>query len=118
MGYTMKLLIQIEEATFFVFSIVLFLRLPFGWWWFPLLLFIPDIGMVGYLINTKIGAVVYNIVHHRSISILLYTAGFLTGNSTLQLIGIILFAHSSLDRVFDYGLKYGDRFKHTHLSSG
>ena len=28
---------------------------------------------------------------------------------------LILFGHSSLDRVFGYGLKYTDAFQHTHL---
>ncbi|TAG51385.1 MAG: DUF4260 family protein, partial [Runella slithyformis] len=30
-------------------------------------------------------------------------------------IGIILFAHSAMDRIAGYGLKYEDAFKHTHL---
>ncbi len=33
----------------------------------------------------------------------------------MQLIGIILFSHAALDRVFGYGLKYADNFKNTHL---
>jgi hypothetical protein len=33
----------------------------------------------------------------------------------LQLAGIILFTHSSMDRVFGYGLKYPDSFNNTHL---
>ena len=31
------------------------------------------------------------------------------------LLGIILFGHASMDRVFGYGLKFGDNFHHTHL---
>jgi len=31
------------------------------------------------------------------------------------LVGIILFSHSAMDRVFGYGLKYPDSFKNTHL---
>lgn len=111
----MKTLIKIEEAAFFGWSLFLFSRLNVRWWWFPLLLFVPDISMAGYLLNTRIGAVVYNIVHHRAISISLYVAGAILGNSPVQLAGIMLFAHSTLDRVFDYGLKYPDAFKHTHL---
>lgn len=28
---------------------------------------------------------------------------------------IILFGHASMDRIFGYGLKFGDNFHHTHL---
>jgi hypothetical protein len=33
----------------------------------------------------------------------------------LMLAGTILLGHSSLDRVFGYGLKYPDAFQNTHL---
>jgi hypothetical protein len=33
----------------------------------------------------------------------------------LQLIGVILLGHSSLDRALGYGLKYEDSFQNTHL---
>ena len=29
--------------------------------------------------------------------------------------GLILFGHSSMDRILGYGLKYPDSFEHTHL---
>ena len=34
-----------------------------------------------------------------------------------QLPGIILFGHASMDRIFGYGLKFSDNFKHTHLGN-
>jgi hypothetical protein len=49
------------------------------------------------------------------VAVILYVLGALLSIRVLQLIGSILFAHSSLDRVFHFGLKYGDRFAHTHL---
>ncbi|MBC8508108.1 MAG: DUF4260 family protein [Anaerolineales bacterium] len=36
-------------------------------------------------------------------------------NLIIQLIGVIMLGHSSLDRVIGYGLKYPDSFQHTHL---
>ena len=112
----MKNLVRIEEFFFFLFSIYLFTLLDFQWWFFPLFLLVPDIGMIGYAANTRIGAIIYNIFHHRAISITLYVIGAFLANHIIQFTGIILFAHSSLDRVFAYGLKYTDNFKHTHLS--
>jgi hypothetical protein len=36
-------------------------------------------------------------------------------SEVLQIAGIILFGHSSMDRTFGYGLKLGEGFKYTHL---
>ena len=113
----MKNLIRLEEIALFGLSIYLFALLDYAWWWFPLLLLVPDIGMIGYAADKKAGAYVYNFVHHRGIAIVIYLIGAFAAQQVLQLVGIILFAHSTIDRVFDFGLKYADDFKHTHLSS-
>lgn len=112
----MKAMLKIEEVFFFILSVFLFSQLGYSWWWFPVLILVPDIGMIGYFISTVTGAKIYNIVHHRAVSILLYIIGSIMSSPIFQLIGIILFAHSTLDRIFNYGLKYPDDFKHTHLS--
>ena len=72
--------------------------------------------MLGYIINTHTGALLYNFIHHRALSVSLYVVGSIMNVPVLQLAGIILFAHSSIDRVFEFGLKYNDNFKHTHLN--
>lgn len=111
----MKTLLKAEEAALFLLSLFLFSRVGYPWWWFPLLLFAPDLVMIGYAANPRIGAYLYNAVHHRGVAIALYVAGVLASLPALQLTGLILFGHASLDRVFDYGLKYPDAFGHTHL---
>jgi len=42
--------------------------------------------------------------------------GWYFSSSWMELAGIILFGHSSLDRVLGCGLKYPDSFHHPHLS--
>jgi hypothetical protein len=111
----MKTVIRLEELAFFLFSIYLFSRLAFPWWYFPALLLVPDLGMLGYLAGPRIGALIYNLVHHRALSLLIYVLGMLAASPVLALAGIVLFAHSSLDRVFGYGLKHADGFNSTHL---
>lgn len=111
----MKLLITLEDIGEFVLAVFLFSRLAYAWWWFPALLLLPDLSMTGYLINTQIGAYLYNLVHHKALGISVALIGFTLASSVLMLAGIILFAHSAMDRVFGYGLKYTDSFKHTHL---
>ena len=71
--------------------------------------------MLGYLVNTKTGAFTYNIFHHKGIAMTIAAIGLFTGNEKIIAIGILLFAHSSFDRILDYGLKYRDSFKSTHL---
>ena len=111
----MKLTLKIEELAMLLLGIWAFSLLNYSWWWFAALFFLPDIGMLGYLINDKAGAFCYNIFHHKGIAIILGILGILLQIEGLQLTGIILFAHSSFDRVLGYGLKYEKGFKFTHL---
>jgi Domain of unknown function (DUF4260) len=111
----MKKLIQIEELGMFLLSIFLFSRLPLAWWWYLALILAPDISMVGYAFGNKIGAVAYNVAHHKAVALAVYIAGIQWQNVGLQLVGLILFGHSSMDRMMGYGLKTYKGFKSTHL---
>lgn len=111
----MKNLLKLEELAMFLLSIYLFSLLDYAWWVYLVFILTPDIGMIGYAVNTKLGATTYNIFHHKGIAILVGFAGFWWGIVELQLGGIILFGHASMDRIFGYGLKFSDNFKHTHL---
>jgi hypothetical protein len=111
----MKQLIQLEEAALFTLGIYGFSLLPFAWWWFLVLILVPDLSMLGYLAGNRAGAWAYNLVHHRAVAIALYLFGCYFSNTNVQLAGVILFAHSSMDRMFGYGLKYEKGFKFTHL---
>ena len=113
----MKTLLKSEELVQFLAAIFLFSRLDFAWWWFPALLLLPDISMIGYLINPAVGAVLYNIVHHKGLGIAVGLLGLVLGHQLLMLAGLILFAHACMDRALGYGLKYSDSFKHTSLEN-
>ena len=111
----MKIILKLEELAEFLFALFLFYQLNFSAWIFWALLLTPDLSMVGYLVNTKVGAICYNIAHHKALAVFVGVLGILLTNNNLQLAGIILFAHSAMDRFFGYGLKYFDSFKNTHL---
>ena len=111
----MKFLIRLEELALFGLGVAAFALLDLPWWLFVVLLLAPDLGAAGYLVGPRIGAALYNLVHHRGVALLVYAAGQATARQPLTLAGVILFAHSSLDRVFGFGLKYADAFQHTHL---
>ncbi|MDX1599933.1 MAG: DUF4260 domain-containing protein [Anaerolineales bacterium] len=111
----MKTILRLEELLLFGLAIYLFAGLPHAWWWFPLLLLTPDLGMLGYLANPRWGAATYNLTHHKGLAVALFLIGAYLSAPTLQLVGVVMFGHSSLDRVFGYGLKRVDSFHHTHL---
>lgn len=111
----MKNLLRIEELGQFLLAIYLFSQTEYAWWLFPALLLAPDISALGYLGGPKLGATIYNIFHHKFVAISLLIAGYYTDHSVWVLIGLILFAHAAMDRIFEYGLKFPNDFKHTHL---
>ena len=114
----MKTMIKIEEAAITAVSVYFLSGYNLGlsfWIWVPLF-FSPDISMLGYLFNARIGAYTYNLVHHRATGLTIIALGLMIATNILVTIGILLFAHSSFDRMLGFGLKYNDDFKHTHLS--
>jgi hypothetical protein len=111
----MKNSLKIEELAQLILGIVLFSQLQYPWWVFAALFLMPDIGMLGYFVNTKVGAVTYNIFHHKGIAVAILVLGILFLGDIYTLAGIILFSHSAFDRALGYGLKYPDSFKNTHL---
>lgn len=113
----MNLILKLEEVALFLLCVFLFSRLDFAWWWFPVLLFLPDIGMIGYIINPKTGAFIYNLFHHRFVASMVAFYALTYGDEYWKLAAIIIFAHISFDRIMGYGLKYNDSFNSTHLGT-
>lgn len=111
----MKLLLVLEEVAIFAGCLVAFALGSWQWWFFPAFLLLPDISMLGYAFGPKLGAVLYNIFHHRALALAAVTAGMLLPSSWLILAGIVLLAHISMDRALGYGLKQFRGFRYTHL---
>jgi hypothetical protein len=99
----------------FGLSIFLFSKLDYAWWWYPMLILAPDLSMIGYLKDARLGSATYNFIHHKALGIGIFVMGVILASQPLQLTGLILFGHSSMDRVLGYGLKYSDSFQNTHL---
>lgn len=111
----MKNIIKLEEMAMLGMSIFLLYRLGADWWYYLMLALGPDISMLGYAAGNKIGAFCYNLFHHKGLAVVLLITGLLYHEDTLICIGLILFGHSSMDRMFGYGLKLNEGFKFTHL---
>ncbi len=102
----MKKLLKTEEAAMAALSIYFMtkLNLPFSWWWFIPLFFIPDISLVGIAMRNRTGVVIYTLFHNKVIAITLWLGGVIMKNDFIILAGLILFGHSSFDRLLGFKL--------------
>lgn len=111
----MRIILKLEGLAVFLACLYFYSKLDASWLLFVLLWLLPDISMVGYLKNTKLGAISYNLVHNYILALVVIVIGLLQSSDFTILLGIILASHIGLDRFFGYGLKYVDNFKHTHI---
>ncbi len=110
-----RLLLHLEGFAIFIGAVALYWMEGFSGWLFALLLFVPDLSMVGYLKNPQIGATVYNAIHTFVTAGILLGMGWSLEIDLLLQLGLILAAHIGIDRTLGYGLKYVTAFKDTHL---
>lgn len=87
----------------------------FDWWWLPILFLVPDITMAGYLINARVGAVIYNLGHSLIGPVVLVAIYIATDSQALLFASLIWLFHILIDRAFGHGLKHTEGFHHTHL---
>ncbi|RTQ46272.1 DUF4260 family protein [Hymenobacter gummosus] len=111
----MKNLLKIEELAELLLAVAVFAHLPYAWWVLPACFLLPDLSMLGYLAGPRLGALSYNLLHHKALAVACGLAGWLLGAPALLLAGVVLFAHAAFDRLLGYGLKYPTSFQHTHL---
>lgn len=77
------------------------------WWLVPAGILVPDIAMSGYVAGTRLGAHLYNLAHATLLPAVMLGIGYWQADRLLMALG--------LDRLLGMGLKYNDRFTHTHL---
>lgn len=87
-----------------------------SWWLFAGLFLAPDIAMLGYLKNPKIGARCYNLAHNYLAPAVLIAASWHRWELGFA-IALIWAAHIGFDRMLGYGLKLESAFGHTHLNA-
>lgn len=109
------LLLRLEGLTVFIGALVVYAHFAFSGWTFAALLFTPDVSMIGYLLNPRIGSYTYNAVHAYTGPLLLAAIALATSTPVLLGLALIWLAHIGLDRTLGYGLKYQIGFKETHL---
>ena len=112
---TPRPLLHLEGAAVLVVSLFVYHWIQASWFQFALLFLVPDISMLGYAANVRVGAISYNAVHCCAAPLILAACSFGTNHPAILSLSIIWIAHIGFDRMLGYGLKYPTRFKDTHL---
>lgn len=110
-----KFILHLEGLSVLLFSLYFYSSNDYSWLLFFVLLFSPDLSMLGYLVNNKIGALFYNLLHTYILVFVLLLFGIIFSYDLLKAIGLIFAAHIGMDRAIGYGLKYQNKFNETHF---
>ncbi len=112
-----NLILRAEGLALFAVATVAYAEVGASWGLFALLILAPDLFMLGYLRNPRLGAMLYNLGHTTVVPFALIGLGLVLAHQAMLAVGLIWLAHVGMDRMAGYGLKYSDAFKHTHLSA-
>lgn len=110
-----RLLLHAEGAFIFTLTLWFYRAGHYSWWPFAALFLTPDLFMLGYLKNAKVGAAAYNLVHTLAVPMLLLLVALLLPSPAYIPYALIWLSHIGFDRMLGYGLKYPTFFKDTHL---
>ena len=108
-------LLKLENLCLLVAAVELYRHLHFGWLLFGVLFLAPDLSMLGYAVNPRIGSALYNLAHTYVGPSVLLAAACLLHIPVLSALSLIWISHIAFDRPLGYGLKYPTHFKDTHL---
>ncbi len=108
-------LLRMEGLVVLVIAVAAYARLDASWLMFALLFLVPDVSMVGYLKDPRIGATTYNAIHTYVGPALLLLWAWWTGAALPAGIALIWLGHIGFDRVLGFGLKSPTAFTDTHL---
>lgn len=114
-GLPLRILRSEGGVLFLAALAAFFTGLDEPWWLVPLLLFVPDVFMVGYARSQRAGAMLYNVAHSYVAPAVLGAGATVAGRTLWQAVALVWFAHIGMDRALGYGLKYERDFRDTHL---
>jgi hypothetical protein len=110
-----RFLLHLEGALLFLAAVVAYAHLRANAWLFIGLLLVPDVSMLGYLRDARLGSLIYNLAHHYAPPLVLFAFGLAAGQPLAVQGALIWLAHIGVDRALGYGLKYPTTFKDTHM---
>jgi Domain of unknown function (DUF4260) len=107
--------LRLEGFVLLIASIALYVHLGASGVWFAALILAPDVFILGYRINPRVGAMAYNFAHNKALPVVIGVSGVLLKDSSLTALALIWLAHVGLDRALGFGLKYPSSYHDTHL---
>ncbi|MDA1192833.1 MAG: DUF4260 family protein, partial [Candidatus Poribacteria bacterium] len=83
----MRWWLKTEALGLFGLSVWMYSETPYSAWWYVGLFLTPDVSMLAYLVNKRIGAFVYNVAHHQGVAAAVTLTGIVAENSFLFVAG-------------------------------
>lgn len=108
-------LLRVEGALVLAVAVFLYAQVGAGWWLFAALLLVPDVGLLGYLRDVRLGSFTYNVTHTLAVPLALGAGGLLLDADLVIAVALTWVAHIGMDRAVGYGLKYPTELRDTHL---
>ena len=112
---TVSVMLRLEGLIVLIVAVSLYATLGYSWLAFALLFFAPDLALIPYAIDQRVGIGVYNVLHTYTLPLMLGLVGFVAGWPIGLQLALIWLAHIGMDRLVGYGLKYRGALKETHL---
>ncbi len=109
------LFLRLEGAALLVCCLAAYLWLGYPLLWFVVLFFSFDMSIIGYAINTRVGAITYNAVHSFIGPSLLALFGLVTANTICIGYALIWFSHLGFDRMIGFGFMKPTQFGDSNL---
>ena len=108
-------LLRAEGVAVVIAAVTAYFYADYAWWLLLVLVLAPDISMIGFTVNTRVGTATYNAAHTYALPVLLGVLGLVAEADLAIQLALIWATHIGIDRAVGYGLKYPSGFKDTHL---
>lgn len=110
-----RTVVRLENLAILLLTLLAYGYLHLGWILFAILLLAPDVSLLAYLANPRLGAQCYNLVHSYIGPLALLGVSHFYPH--LLPFALIWVTHVAMDRALGYGLKYQTAFNDTHLGT-
>jgi hypothetical protein len=106
---------RIEALAILAAAIFSYGALGLSWGVFAACFFLPDLSILFYLSNPRMGGAIYNLAHFFLWPVAIGVVGQLTQSPAAIQVALIWGAHIAFDRALGWGLKYEQSFCHTDM---
>jgi len=110
-----RVLLRVEGLAVLIGAVVAYHAIGASWVLFAVLLLVPDLGLAGYILGPRGGALTYNAVHTYIGPFGLAMLAYFYVAPSAWPICLIWMAHIGMDRALGLGLKFPSAFALTHL---